>query len=178
MLGHRFPRNPRGGVFWWVCSARVQACCLTHYPADSGPAATIRQIFVCLSVGIDPGPAVSARKTAWRQDNRSVTGKAARESAGMGVGCSIPDRGQGGNNLPDGRCPIDIAVIQGQCRSAMVGRTFPVGMGRCWIAEAGRASGYEGGIAEVVAVTTRCCLGCGQGGRVEGFVETVGVALG
>lgn len=171
MPARPLPRNPRGGVYWWVCSVRDQACCLTHYPADSGSAAENLRTFVCPIDEIDPGFVIPARKTAWRQDKGTVTGKAARESAGMGAGYSIPDPGQGGKPVPDDDVPTRIVVTRGQYRSAMVGRTVQAGLGRCWTAEV-----WYKAVAQVV-VTTRGCLGREQDGKVGELVE-LGIAVG
>lgn len=165
-------RNPRGGVYWWVCSVRDQACCLTHYPADSDFAAENLPIFVCPAAEIDPGSVMPARKTAWRQDKRTVTGKAARESAGMGAGYSIPDPGQGGKPVPDEDVPARSVVIRGQYRWATVGRTVQAEMGRC------RTAGvWYKGVAPISA-PTRGCLGREQDGKVGDLVGAVGIAVG
>lgn len=128
-------------------------------------------MFVCPAAEIDPGSVMSARKTACRQDKRTVTGKAARESAGMGAGYSIPDPGQGGKPVPDEDVPRSV-VIRGQCRWATVGRTVQAEMGRC------RTAGvWYKGVAPI-ASPTRGCLGREQDGKVGDLVGAVGIAVG
>lgn len=171
MPARPLPRNPRGGVYWWVCFVRDQACCLTHYPADCGSAAENLWIFVCPTDGTDSGSGIPARKTAWRQDKWTVTGKAARESAGMGAGYSIPDPEEGGKLVPDEDVPTRIAVIRGRYRWATGGRTVQAGLSRWWTA----AIWYKA--AANVAVTTRSCLGRELDGKVGDLVEP-GIAVG
>lgn len=170
MPARPLPRNLRGGVYWWVCSVRDQACCLTHYPADSDLAAENLPIFVCPAAEIDPGSVMPARKTAWRQDKRTVTGKAARQTAGMGAGYSIPDPGQRGKPVPDE--DVRSVVIRGQYRWATVGRTVQAEMGRWWTAGV-----WYKGVAPV-ASSARGYLGREQDGKVGDLVEAVGIAVG
>ena len=160
MPARPLPRAPPGGVYWWVYSVLDQACCLTHYPADSDSAVENRRIFVC-PIGKSPG-LMPVRKTAWRQDNGTAMGKAARESAGMGAEYSIPDP----KPVPDEDVPC-IVVIRGY-RWATIGRT-PAGLNRCWIA------GVWYKVVAQVSATTRDCLGREQDGKVGELVAGISV---